>query len=265
MSARTCIVDLRGVSGWTKAQRQRRADLGLVSPSLTANPLVLMENVGVHTAPGALIYNDKAPTWGSLSHLALELVDGHPLPDGERMVLWSSGLNVLYGLNLANPDCALGYADAIAESCSWAKGVCFDYFTTYGWLLEARPGGMPKWATSAWFADFDAGIRVMVARLRQLQREWWIYGYQYHSTPATSALDGPFIEDRYTRNSPLDFIESYAKSIAAARGAPDATAILEIRNPETFSAQRIADVSALCERNGWYLSRGKDAAAVGGI
>lgn len=263
MSAKSCVVDLRGISGWTKAQRQRKCDLGLVSPTMTANPFVLSTNVGVHTAPGWNEYAGNPPT--DLIYQDAKLIAAtHPFPDGLPLVLWEGGGNALYGINLASPQAANSYAFALTDRCAWAKGVCLDYFSEPTWLLSQRPGGMPAWVTQAWWEDYDAGLRTLVATIRSLRADWFVYGYQYHMTHATSALSGPFLEDRYTRNLQLTVIRDYVNEIAAARKAP-ATAILEMRDPTTYGTGQTAAIELACEQYAWFLSKGKDATAVGTI
>lgn len=261
---KTCIVDLRGEEGWTRDQRRRKAALGLVSPTWSMNPLGYVPKVGVHLAPGYLEYDGETtvPIYQAIKRIA----DEHPFPDGKPFVLWTDGRAVLYGLNLASPGCAEAFVRVIVDWAYWAHGICLDYFTTTGWLLAQREGmPLPLWASPAYYADFDAGLRMVCAAIRQMRPQWFITGYQYHETPATSALDGPFMEDRYTRNFQLSAIESYVESIKAQRNALASFAILEQRELASYSGVQSLLIRDFCETHGYYLSRGRDATALGDL
>jgi hypothetical protein len=259
----TCIVDLRGEAGWTKAQRQRKAAMALVSPTWTMNPLGFVPLAGVHIAPGWLEYNGQAPAepiYAAIKRLSAD----HPFPDGKPFVLWAGGGNVLYGLNLASPGCAEAFAQIVIDWAYWAKIIGFDYFTTTAWLLEVREGGvLPKWASSAYYEDFDAGLRMVCATARELRPDLLITGYQYHETRATSALDGPFLEDRYTRAFQFNAIADYFEAIKAKRNADRAFGILEQRDMASYSPEQSTAIAEFCKLHGYYLSRGKDATAIG--
>lgn len=263
MSLRTCIVDLRGMGGWTKLQRQRKASLGLVAPTNTQNPLVFVPETGPHTAAGWGEYDGHVPPDTIYSDTSL-LSEAHPFPDDKPLVLWRSGLNVLYGLNLASPGCGETFAEMlVTRTGGWARLCCFDYFNAPGDPLAARPGGLPSWASTAWFADFAAGTRMMVNRVRQLRSDWRVFGYDWNYHPASSALDGIFLEDRYTRLQPYTATADLVTRIALETRRRT-EAVLEMRDLSTFTAQKRAEIEQVCEQMGWYLSRGKDATAIGG-
>lgn len=253
---RKCITDLRGPAGWSRADRTRatEGDRAIVSTLWQHNPFGISgAKVFPNVQPGVWRSNgipvgtpyDFNAVWGSI-------VDQHPdwsLLEGKPMTIWASGSQSVTAVDLTRLDVIEEWTDLLLGYFYWADGVHFDYFSSLSWLDAS--------ISPAYWRSYDLAYAATMMRLKRLRVNWMLTGQQFHLTAITPYVDGLYLEE-----SPGHFGLSFdqIKESMWRHGHPENWTI-ELRSPQSWSAEYRETVARFAASQGCFLSWGRDATA----